>query len=68
MCSRRRVRLGPVLLAVAARTKTLGTQDPGLARSARSGGIVAYDARIFSERFLDRAGSDRDEASEGRPA
>ncbi|HSL94818.1 MAG TPA: hypothetical protein VLA35_02710 [Thermoleophilia bacterium] len=42
-----------VLLAVAARAKTLCTQDPELARTARSVGVDAYDARLFTERFLE---------------
>ena len=52
-----------VLLVVAKRAGTLCTQSPALALTGRTVGVAAYDARRFTERFLDRERSARDEAS-----
>lgn len=46
-----------LILTIAKRTKSLCTEDPGLAVAARALGIDAYDATLFAEQFL--GGADR---------
>jgi DNA-binding beta-propeller fold protein YncE len=49
-----------VLLVVAKRARTLCTQAPSLALVGRDIGVDAYDARMFTERFLDKGKEDAD--------
>ncbi|MBE0417285.1 MAG: hypothetical protein IBX63_05930 [Coriobacteriia bacterium] len=44
-----------LILTIAQRTKTLCTEDPGLAVAARALGVDAYDSTLFAEKFLDTA-------------
>jgi len=61
-------RSAAVVLAVAQRARTLCTQAPELARAGRSVGVDAYDARRFTERFLDSGGPEPAERVRGDAA
>ena len=41
-----------LILTMGQRTKSLCTEDPGLAVAARALGVDAYDAELFAEKFL----------------
>ncbi len=57
-----------ILLAVAQRAKVLCTQAAGLAQTARTAGVHVYDARRFTETFLDQGRSERRTGAHGDAA